>query len=59
LPTATLGLLKQLLAQSFDVDLTATLFAERAAQGLASTTDDAREGTKSFIERRPPQFTGR
>jgi 2-(1,2-epoxy-1,2-dihydrophenyl)acetyl-CoA isomerase len=59
MPTATLALLKQMLAQSFDTDLTATLFTERAAQGLSSATDDAREGRRAFAERRPAQFTGR
>jgi 1,4-dihydroxy-2-naphthoyl-CoA synthase len=47
-----------MLAQSFDLDLSATLFAERAAQGLASATDDAREGKRAFAERRPAEFTG-
>jgi 2-(1,2-epoxy-1,2-dihydrophenyl)acetyl-CoA isomerase len=59
LPTTTVSLTKQMLAQSFDQDLAATLFAERASQGLSSATDDAREGKASFIERRPPTFTGR
>jgi 2-(1,2-epoxy-1,2-dihydrophenyl)acetyl-CoA isomerase len=59
LPTVTLGLLKQLLAQSFDLDLAAGLHAERAAQGLASATEDAREGKASFAERRPPKYHGR
>jgi enoyl-CoA hydratase len=34
-------------------DLEATLF------GLVSTTDDMREGTKAFLEKRAPVFTGR
>jgi 2-(1,2-epoxy-1,2-dihydrophenyl)acetyl-CoA isomerase len=59
LPTVTLGLLKQLLAQSFELDLAATLHAERAAQGLASVTEDFREGKASFVERRPSKFLGR
>jgi 2-(1,2-epoxy-1,2-dihydrophenyl)acetyl-CoA isomerase len=58
MPTATLALLKQMLAHSFDLDLSGTLFAERAAQGLASATDDAREGKRAFAERRPADFTG-
>jgi len=58
MPTATLALLKQMLAQSFDLDLSATLFTERAAQGLSSATDDAREGKRAFAERRPAEFTG-
>jgi 2-(1,2-epoxy-1,2-dihydrophenyl)acetyl-CoA isomerase len=59
LPTTTVSLAKQMLAQSFEQDLAATLFAERASQGLSSATDDAREGKASFVERRPPTFTGR
>jgi 2-(1,2-epoxy-1,2-dihydrophenyl)acetyl-CoA isomerase len=58
MPTATLGLLKQMLAQSFDLDLAATLFTERAAQGLSSATDDASEGRRAFAERRAARFTG-
>jgi enoyl-CoA hydratase len=32
---------------------------ESAAFGLAAATQDRQEGTKAFIERRPPVFTGR
>jgi enoyl-CoA hydratase len=32
---------------------------ESAAFGLAASTEDRREGTKAFVERRPPVFTGR
>jgi enoyl-CoA hydratase len=32
---------------------------ESAAFGLAAGTQDCREGTRAFIERRPPAFTGR
>lgn len=59
MPTITLALTKQMLAQSFDLDLAGTLFAERAAQGLASSTRDAREGRLAFLEKRPATFQGR
>jgi enoyl-CoA hydratase len=32
---------------------------EAAAFGLAASTEDRREGTRAFVERRPPVFTGR
>jgi enoyl-CoA hydratase len=35
------------------IDYEATLF------GLVSTTDDMREGTRAFLEKRKPKFTGR
>jgi enoyl-CoA hydratase len=34
-------------------DYEATLF------GLVSTTEDMREGTRAFLEKRKPNFTGR
>lgn len=59
MPTVTVSLLKQLLAQSFDTDLATTLLAERAAQGLSSTTEDAAEGIRAFLEKRQPEYLGR
>lgn len=59
LPTVTLSLTKQLLAQSFDLGSHDFLAAERAAQGLAASSDDAKEGRQAFLERRPPRFIGR
>jgi 2-(1,2-epoxy-1,2-dihydrophenyl)acetyl-CoA isomerase len=59
MPTVTLGLAKQMLAQSFELDVAGTLYAERAAQGLSSSTEDAREGKQSFVEKRPARFQGR
>ncbi|HVW40008.1 MAG TPA: enoyl-CoA hydratase/isomerase family protein [Amycolatopsis sp.] len=59
MPTVTLSLTKQLLAQAFDLDLGGVLLAERAAQGLSATTEDAVEGRRSFAERRSARFAGR
>ncbi|MCW2747601.1 MAG: enoyl-CoA hydratase [Nocardioidaceae bacterium] len=59
MPTVTLALTKQMLAQSFETDLVTTLFTERATQGLSAITDDAAEGTRAFIEGRQPTYQGR
>ena len=69
----TRRLLRQILAngpvavalaiETVDVGLTngedAGLRFETTAFGLAASTEDLREGTTAFFERRPPVFTGR
>jgi 2-(1,2-epoxy-1,2-dihydrophenyl)acetyl-CoA isomerase len=58
-PTRTLGVTKRLYRRSLTNDM-ATMFAEEAdATALISTTADRQEGVKSFVEGRPPEFTGR
>ena len=39
--------------------LAEALAHEAALFGLVSATDDMREGTRAFLEKRPAQFTGR
>jgi 2-(1,2-epoxy-1,2-dihydrophenyl)acetyl-CoA isomerase len=56
MPAATLRYTRALLLRSFDSDLDATLFEERAGQALVSTTPDYAEGAAAFRERRPPRF---
>lgn len=58
-PTFALGLSKRLLNRSLQSDLD-TCFAEEAfTQALVASSDDMREGIRSFMEKRPPAFTGR
>ena len=47
-----------LLNRSLDVDRTTAFADEAAAQEIAMTSEDAAEGVRSFVERRPPQFRG-
>jgi 2-(1,2-epoxy-1,2-dihydrophenyl)acetyl-CoA isomerase len=57
-PSRALGLTKQLLNRSLDVDR-ATAFREEAlAQELNMGTVDANEGVQAFVERREPRFRG-
>jgi len=58
-PTRTLGLTKRLYRNSLSVDMATSFEQEQAATALISTTDDRKEGVVSFVEGRPPHFTGR
>ena len=42
-----------------DMSMADALAFEAAAFGIVSATDDAREGTTAFLEKRKPRFTGR
>ncbi|MEV0735310.1 enoyl-CoA hydratase-related protein [Streptomyces sp. NPDC050549] len=58
-PTRALALTKQLVNASLDSDRTSAFAAEAAAQEINMTTEDAREGVASFVERRSPEYRGR
>jgi len=58
-PPIALRLAKRALYHSQDVDLRAALEFETFAQNLCSETEDAREGIRAFVEKRPPRFQGR
>jgi len=58
-PTRSIGMTKKMLNRSFDVDMQTMLEFESAFQGISVTTEDAREGVMSFIEKRPPKFQGK
>lgn len=57
-PTTAIGLTKRLLNASPDGDRAAAFLAEAMAQEIQSTAEDSREGVRSFMERRPPEFRG-
>jgi 2-(1,2-epoxy-1,2-dihydrophenyl)acetyl-CoA isomerase len=58
-PTKTLALAKKLLNTAHDVDRATAFEAEAMAQEENMKTEDAKEGVRSFVERRKPEFKGR
>ena len=58
-PSIAIGLTKNSIYQGLEADLAAALENEAKAQTICFLTEDAKEGMKSFLEKRPPTFTGR
>src|SRR6266705_5783754 len=58
-PPIAIRLAKRALYHSLDVDLRAALEFETFAQNISSETEDAREGIRAFVEKRPATFKGR
>lgn len=58
-PTVALGLIKAQINGAERSSLDEALEGEARAQHIVYTTNDMQEGIKAFIERRPPDFTGR
>ncbi|MFF4604300.1 enoyl-CoA hydratase/isomerase family protein [Streptomyces sp. NPDC001339] len=58
-PTRALALTKQLVNVSLESDRGTAFAAEATAQEIIMTTEDAREGIASFVERRRPTYRGR
>ena len=58
LAPGALALTKHALDRSWGQDLDTTLDDEAYLQGIAGATADHAEGLASFLEKRPPRFTG-
>ncbi len=58
-PPLAVRLAKEAVLRAFDSSLTEALAAERQAFALLAASDDRNEGIAAFLERRPPNFTGR
>lgn len=54
-----IGLAKEAIARGLDVTLPQGLEIEADLFGLATTTDDAKEGMAAFLQKRAPGFSGR
>jgi enoyl-CoA hydratase len=54
-----MALAMQAVDVGLNIGLEEGLRFESSAFGIAASTDDRREGTAAFFERRPPVFTGR
>lgn len=57
-PTTALSLIKTMIDAGSTSTFEAAIESEAAAQHIVFTTKDMREGFKSFLERRDPEFTG-
>ncbi len=57
-PTKAIGVAKWLANRALDVDRATAFGDEAMAQELITSTEDAQEGIRSFVERRPPTFRG-
>lgn len=57
--TVAVGLGKVLLARALGGDLDDALAAEELAEEVSVRSDDFKEGTRAFLERREPRYLGR
>lgn len=58
-PSVAIGLAKTVINKGLGMDVKSGLEYEVYAQSLCMQTEDAREGTKAFLEKREPEFKGK
>jgi len=58
-PPIAIRLARRALYRNAEADLRSALEFETFAQNACFETEDAREGIRAFVEKRPPQFRGR
>jgi len=58
-PTKAIGLIKKMLNRSYETCLDDMLEWERQYQQIAGSSEDYKEGTTAFSEKRKPSFTGK
>lgn len=58
-PTKALGMIKNLLSNSYSKSLNQVLDEEANAQDIAGNSADYKEGVNSFLEKRKPKFKGK
>ncbi|HWO93519.1 MAG TPA: enoyl-CoA hydratase-related protein [Dehalococcoidia bacterium] len=58
-PAVAIQLAKRLVYRSWEVDANKALEMAESAMLVAQSTEDAKEGPRAFVEKRPPQFQGR
>jgi len=58
-PAVAIGLIKNQIESAWSAPLATALDDEASAQSRAFVTEDLREGTAAFVQKRPPNFKGR
>jgi len=59
MPTKAIGMIKNMLNNSFSNDLNTMLEQESIMQDIAGNSEDYKEGVNSFLEKRKPKFKGK
>jgi enoyl-CoA hydratase/carnithine racemase len=57
--TFAIGRIKRCINEGFDLSFSETMRLECDSQGEVFATQDCKEGTQAFLEKRSPKFSGR